>query len=301
MSRGAAFLAENERQLAWIMGSSRSGSTWLTRMLGSIDGTACIDDPHLGHHLGVWRPLSLAWATSAEPPQLAMLSELKAGSGDYLFSDRHRDAWMPALRDLIRARFGAQLDERGRDPAAVFVKEPGSQAAPMIFDAFPHSRLIFLLRDGRDVVESWLDGYRADSWAIEGGAYPVTRSGRLPLIEWLSSVWATRTRIVWDVFARLDDDSRLLVRYEDLLADPVGQLDRICALLGLDTAELGQIAERHRFSRLAPGERGAMHHARRASPGGWRETMSRSERRAMERAMGPVLREAGYAVRPAAA
>jgi hypothetical protein len=49
-----------EDRLAWIFGSSRSGSTWLLRMLAALDGVVAIDDPHLGHHLGVWRPISLA-------------------------------------------------------------------------------------------------------------------------------------------------------------------------------------------------------------------------------------------------
>jgi len=52
-------------RLAWIFGSSRSGSTWLLRMLSQLERVVPIDDPHLGHHLGVWRPIPLAWATSA--------------------------------------------------------------------------------------------------------------------------------------------------------------------------------------------------------------------------------------------
>ena len=53
----------------------------------------------------------------------------------------------------------------------VVVKEPGSHAADTIMDLFPDSTLIFLLRDGRDVVDSWLDAYRDGSWATDEGAY----------------------------------------------------------------------------------------------------------------------------------
>src|SRR5690606_32899244 len=53
----------HEDGLAWMFGSSRSGSTWLLRILSSLEAVVPIDDPRLGDHLGVWRPISLAWAT----------------------------------------------------------------------------------------------------------------------------------------------------------------------------------------------------------------------------------------------
>ncbi len=298
MARAADFLAAHEERLAWIMGSSRSGSTWLTRMLSAIEGTACVDDPHLGHHLGTWRPLSIAWATAAEEPELTTLRELKRDSDDYFFSDRYRNAWVPALRDLVLARFGAQAEDQvpDREPSALFVKEPGSQGAPLIFEAFPRSGLIFLLRDGRDVVESWLDAYRDGSWAIEGGAFPVAASGREPLIRWLSAVWALRTRTIGEAFAARPENRRVLVRYEDLLSDPAGELGRICSVVDLPTDRVDEIVERHRFSRISKRERGEGRRARSASPGGWRNTMSRREQRAMEETMGPALSECGYRV-----
>jgi LPS sulfotransferase NodH len=301
---GQEHLSAREERIGWIMGSSRSGSTWLASMLAGVDGATSIDDPHLGHHLGTWRPLSIAWATATSEPELTTLRELKRESDDYFFSDRYREAWLPALRDLITARFGAQLEEQephAEDPV-LFVKEPGSQAAATIFELFPRSRLIFLLRDGRDVVESWLDAYQEGSWAIEGGAFPVARSGREALVRCLSAVWAHRTLGVAEAFARRPGEARVLVRYEDLLRKPATELGRICDLFGLTTSDLEAIAERHRFSRISPAERGASQHARSASPGRWRSSMSRSEQRAMEEVMGPVLNQCGYPpVRPAAA
>ena len=98
-------------RLAWIFGSSRSGSTWLLRMLAQLDRVVPIDDPHLGHHLGVWRPIPLAWATAKETPELGTLADFKRTKRDFLFSDRYREHWMPPLRELIRARFEAQAAE----------------------------------------------------------------------------------------------------------------------------------------------------------------------------------------------
>jgi hypothetical protein len=171
-------VADVEDRLAWIFGSSRSGSTWLLRMLASLDSVVPIDDPHLGHHLGVWRPISLAWATAEHPPDLTTLDRVKHDKDSYFFADRYRDAWAPALRRLIVDRFDAQVADTARVPdPLVVVKEPGSHVADQLVSLFPGSRLVFLLRDGRDVVDSWLAAYRSGSWALDEGAFPVTDRG----------------------------------------------------------------------------------------------------------------------------
>jgi hypothetical protein len=301
---GARYLRESEHRIAWIMGSSRSGSTWLLKMLCELPALVGIDDPHLGHHLGVWRPQPIAWATATQRPELKTLTDLKRDKPDFFFSDRHRDAWLPALRDLIRARFGAQLEEQSvTGSPRLIVKEPGSHAAELIFDAFPGSRLIFLVRDGRDVVDSWMDAYQRGSWAIEEGAFAVAPEGRVALVEWLSSVWAYRTRAVATVFGELPDNARILVRYEDLLGSPAHELARICDMLELeaDPGELAATAARHAFDSVDDAERGEGREIRAAAPGSWRRNLHQDERRAMEEIMSAELSALGYRIEYAAA
>ena len=286
--------------LAWIFGSSRSGSTWLLRMLSELERVIPIDDPHLGHHLGIWRPIPLAWATAKDPPKLGTLADYKRQKRDYLFSDSYRDTWMPQLRALIRARFEAQAAEDvkgGRiDRPIVVVKEPGSHAADTIMDLFPESALVFLLRDGRDVVDSWLDGYSDGSWATEEGAYPLDDTGRPALIRWQSSVWLHRTEVVEETYARTDPDRRVMIRYEEMRADPAGALQRICATLGIEAnrEQLERIASANEFSRVPKRKRGNGREIRRAKPGGWAEHMSRDEIVAMHEILAPKLDELGY-------
>lgn len=291
-------LADNEDRLAWIFGSSRSGSTWLLRMLAELGDVVPIDDPHLGHHLGVWRPIPLAWAAGEDRPELTTLSELKAEEAGYFFSARHRESWWEPLRALILARFEAQAGERPHGPAVAptfVVKEPGSQAAPLLTELFPDSKLIFLLRDGRDVVDSWLAAYRAGSWAIEGGAFAATPQGRLPLIRWLSAVWAFRSRAVLGAFATRSAKDRVLVRYEELRARPVESLERICEMLGLDGKEAPEAVSRHCIERLPTRVRGPKREIRIASPGAWRENLTRDEQQAMHEELGETLEQLGYA------
>lgn len=300
-------LRGHEDRLGWILGSSRSGSTWLLRMLSEIRDVAPIDDPHLGHHLGVWRPIALAWATAEEPPRLTTLSELKHDKPDYFFSDRYSDTWRPALRDLIVARFDAQARdaarERGVERPMVVVKEPGSHVADLLMSLFPRSRIVWLLRDGRDVVDSWIDAYSRGSWALEGGAYPTARRGRVALVRWLSSVWTYRTEVVQAAYERHPASLRALVRYEDLRADPARELRRISPVLGLDTgpAKLAEIADGHAYERLSAAEKGRGKVVRAANPGGWRANLTREEQAAMLEIMSDKLAELRYLPRVAAA
>ncbi len=288
-------------RLCWIFGSSRSGSTWLLRMLSGLDRVVPIDDPHLGHHLGVWRPIPLAWANEDEPPELRILADFKRDHDDYFFSDRYRDAWMPALRELILARFGAQVADTARqldiDRPIVVVKEPASHVADWLLEIFPGSRMIFLLRDGRDVVDSWLDAYKEGSWATSEGAYPLsTRREREALIRWQSSVWLRRTEVVQRAFRAHDPSRRVMVRYEDLRARPAEELLKVCGIVSADPpmSRIEEIVNSRSYESVPVEQRGSGQAIRRAEPGGWREHMSEREQAAMHEILGPKLVELGY-------
>jgi Sulfotransferase family len=290
-------LVENEDRLAWIFGSSRSGSTWLLRMLSELRGVVPVDDPHLGHHLGVWRPIPLAWAACEEPPKLSTLLDIKVEEPGYFFADRYRDAWWQPLRELIAARFEAQAEEcaGGLSAAELFVvKEPGSQVAPLLTELFPASKLIFLLRDGRDVVDSWLDAYRKGSWAIPGSAFAVAPEGRVALIRWLSAVWVYRSQVVLEAFESRPPENRILIRYEELREETAPCLQRLCAMLGLEQGQLSEVVSRHCFEEVPAEARGPRQAVRRANPGGWRQNLTAEERIVMEEVLGESLAKLGY-------
>ena len=292
----------SEDRLAWIFGSSRSGSTWLVKMLSDLERVVPIDDPHLGHHLGVWRPIPLAWATGedGDPPELRTLADFKRRKRDYLFSDAYRDQWMPALKELIIARFDPQVRDdaaaRGIESPFVVVKEPASHVADWLLELFPSSRLIFLLRDGRDVVDSWLDAYTPGSWATAEGAYAASERGRLALVRWQATVWLRRTEVMQEVFLRHDAGRRVMVRYEAMRVQPAETLMRIASALGIGAGprEIAEIASRSSFERVPGSAKGFGHEVRRALPGGWRESMTAEEIKAMHRIIGAKLVELGY-------
>jgi hypothetical protein len=275
-------------------------------MLSSLPGVIPIDDPHLGHHLGVWRPIPLAWAAAEQPPDLSTLDRFKRDKASYFFSDRYRETWAPSLRRLIVDRFDAEArDVLVRSELAssapdgspvVVVKEPGSHVADHLVELFPSSRIIFLLRDGRDVVDSWLAAYRSGSWALDEGAFAVAAEGREALVRWQSAVWAFRTEVVQKVYDAHPPDHRVLVRYEDLVANPVRELRRVCRCLPIKVSRqaIAAAADAHDFARVPLAERGEHKSIRSAQPGSWRDNLTLAEQDAMHEIMGPKLVEHGY-------
>jgi hypothetical protein len=156
--------------------------------------------------------------------------------------------------------------------------------------------MIFLLRDGRDVVDSWLDAHRPGAWALDEGAYPVASEGREALIRWQASVWTYRTGVVLRAYQAHRPEGRVLVRYEDLLRDPTRELERICARFEIETppAQLREIALAHDYDRVPTEEKGASKEIRAAEPGAWERHMTPAEQQAMYEVMGERLVEVGY-------
>src|SRR5581483_2283707 len=109
---------------------------------------------------------------------------------NYFLSDRFAEAWRPHLRVLVLARLAAQVDvvtrEFGVRGGPVVIKEPnGSVGADFVMSLLPRSRLLFLLRDGRDVVDSMVDAQMPGGWLespIPGRAAEL-REHRLALVK----------------------------------------------------------------------------------------------------------------------
>jgi hypothetical protein len=265
----------------------------MLRMLTEFDELLPVDETGIGHHLGLWRPIPLAWATCDDPPDLSTFAAVKRGNPDYFFSDEHRAAWEPLLRDFILDRLALQGDGGRR----LVVKEPGgSQVADWIMSLLPESRLVFLLRDGRDVVDSWLDAYQDGGWITDDGGFPVAPYGRIAFIKWQATVWRFRTEVTQRAYDAHPPDRRVLVRYEELLCEPERELGRVLETIGLHAApdRLRAAVEKHAYANVPVGERGAGKFVRAACPGSWRERLSEEEQQALLEIVAPTCRRYGY-------
>jgi sulfotransferase family protein len=300
--RERAWRGDIDERLLWVLGSPRSGSTWLLRMLTEHRRIVPVNEPLIGAHLGHMLPnaVDLEVELEALDSESFMVRQLRAENPDEFFAAEYRDVWLPALAEMMRKRFAAQALRHPRNPldAVLAIQEPnGSQSADVIMAALPGARFVFLLRDGRDVVDSILAASEPDTWAtrtFEGlGGIPAI--GRARLIELLARKWLWRTEVVERAFA-VHKGPKYRLRYEDLRTDTEGQLRSLLDAVGLgvDDATLAAMIEPHTYDRTPAEGLGPKGFRRAATPGLWRENLTAEEQAALERILGPKLRELGY-------
>lgn len=285
-----------ERRLVWILGSPRSGSTWLTGLLATLTGGVAIAEPLIGLHLGALASDALDAPSRLFDPSELRLVDNRADDRHYFFGDEFRSAWLPALRQLILTRFAAQLATIADDGKGyILVKEPnGSLAADVLLEATPTSRLLFLLRDGRDVVDSQLDAAKPGAWlAVYGGGEEMSPERRMAYLEERAYRWVANTVATTAAYDALPEPQRLLLRYEDLLSDPRAHLEQTLTWLGVTVPETieSEITER-RFD--SQPNTGSGRFARAAQPGLWRENLTADEQKILSEIMGETLARFGY-------
>lgn len=296
--------AENalERRLVWILGSPRSGSSWLLQLLADQPRVIPINEPLIGLHLAPFAPNLIGLRATHFSPRQVLFNTLRRDTPNYFFSQRYEETWRPLTRRLILGRLRAEADAEARERAIadpiLTIKEPnGSQAADIIMSLLPRVRLLFLLRDGRDVVDSELDALQRGSWLEElGGDLGDPTRDRLALIRHQAYTWVFRTERVQRAYELHSPEDRLLLRYEDLLANTLGSMRTLSRWAGLDADEkaLRESIDRHSFASLPSDTKGSGKFTRAASPGLWRENFSAQEQAVLHEVMGEKLRELRY-------
>jgi hypothetical protein len=274
-----------EKKVVWLFGAPRSGTTWLGTQLLAHPENIIWNEPFIGYHLGA-------------PPQV-----LEGGEGQpwhretWFFAPGHQGTWAPPLRKLILARTHSQAQTLRKN---IIIKEPnGIAGAHVLLACLPGSKVLFLLRDGRDVVESLVDAHRPDSWNEQLSRRPlVTGASRREAIQSYAESWAAVMPVAWRAFHKHNPDLRLLVRYQALRENTLMELKRIYGFLGVPlTHEAARrVVERYDFDNLPDSEKGPGRFCRAATTGGWRTRFSEDEQGLMNSIMGETLREMRFEV-----
>jgi hypothetical protein len=289
-----------EPRVIWTFGSPRSGSTWLLRMAAEHPAIATMNEPTLGYYLSPflcnepgYRAADLSLATFT-------MRRVTEDDAERFFAAKYADVWLPGLRRLINDRLVAHLERELGETAArsalLLVKEPnGSQSADVIMRAQPTARLLFLLRDGRDVVDSELASFAVGGWQERHFAHMrgVGDADRLDFVIRSAYQWLWRTEVVEAAFADHHGPKHML-RYEDLLRETQRSLGELFDWLGLprEGVDLAAVVSTHSFDRLP--HHGPDRQNRSAKPGAWRENLRAEERSAVQGILGPKLHELGY-------
>lgn len=268
--------AEN---IVWIFGAARTGSTWLSRMMGELPGCEVWNEPLVGSLFG-----DFYYDRAGK--------RIGKRGKHHILGDGYRESWMPSIRSFVLKEAAARFPRLG-EAGYLVIKEPnGSFGAPLLSEALPESRLILLMRDPRDAVASGLDARR------EGGFQHREEDERTILasedpdafVEERASQHLRKMTKAQEAHTK-HQGPKAIVRYEDLRADPFKTLVGMYLALGMPRRErkLRGAIEKHDWENVS--EKGSGKMRRKATPGGWREDLTPEQARIVERICAAHLKE----------
>jgi hypothetical protein len=264
--------------MIWIFGTGRTGSTWLAAMMEEPEGHDVWFEPRVG--------------TIFDPQRFQ-----RHGGKHFILASQYKDVWLRSIRNFILDGANARFPELAGGYLAV--KEPGgSVGAGLIMEALPESGMVLLIRDPRDVVASWLDATRKGGWQTrrrgEGGRRAESLAETKPNAfvrrhadAYLQHVGSARRAY------EAHEGRKVVVRYEDLRADPLGTMKRMYGELDVSVEEvrLAKAVEKHSWENIPEEEKGQGKFYRKATPQAWREDLTRRQVKTVERITAPLLEE----------
>jgi hypothetical protein len=274
----------NPKNVVWIFGSGRTGSTWLAAMMGEIERQTVWREPLVGELFGY----------------LYYIRANNRRGRNFILGGR-KEAWLPAVRSFVMQVARAKYKELDRDDYLV-IKEPnGSVGAPLLMEALPESRMIFLIRDPRDVAASTLDALSRGKWSARRTQWLGRVSGIDPeaAVDDMDAIvresahryllYVGNTKQAYDAH----EGHKVLVKYEELRTDTFGEIHRIYSTLGIpvDEGELTQAVSKHSWENIPDEEKGEGKFYRKAKPGSWREDLTPGQAELVESITAPLLEE----------
>jgi hypothetical protein len=281
-----------------LVGSPRSGTTWLQALLGSHDAIATPQETDL---FRVYlQPLRDAWERQAQGA--ADTSEARRRKGLPLILSRQQ--FDDAGGALVHAMTESLVALKPTASVVVEKSPSHSMCVDTILEFAPDAAFLHIIRDGRDAAASLLAA-RQDGWATRWAPSSVAAAAR---------TW--RDHLVGAQRARALDAPYLEVRYEDLLSERGPQvLQAAFAFCGVDLTDddARKALQAHDFetmraggavsaSILTGGELGDHDSVRREPPGffrtggsgSWRDEWSVAQRRSFALSAGDLLVDLGY-------
>jgi len=279
-----------EKNLVWIFAYMRSGTTWLgTELLRH--NSHIINESNLCVHLGSTLPSNNNFKTDYE------MYHDRDKKHNYFFSYEYEDTWMYYLRKLILNRIVAQVKDISKK---VIIKEPGGAGYLRISECLPKSKIIWIIRDGRDVLDSILDASNLEGWASRqsGRITGLGDQQKLNLIKARGKDWVKKIDVLFDLQKKHENSLFYTVRYENLRRKTFEELKKIYNFVDIEISDekLAEIVERYEFDNIPESKKGSGKPKRSATPGKWKENLSDKEIKEMSKIINNTLKKLDYEV-----
>lgn len=194
--------------------SERAGSNMIAKIM---DAHPQVCAPGASHLFAVMSECACRYVPGSDDLRDAVLDLFDFKASQWLIDDWVHEDRVALLSDLACAgEMAAALyaaEARAAGKPHVMTKENSSfRYLPMLMAQSARPRILFMVRDPRDVAVSWMNG-------------PVMRGGVLRATE----RWCFDQQGYIETVAQLGTETPIgFLRYEDVLTDPEAQLRRVC-------------------------------------------------------------------------
>ncbi len=260
-------------------GVEKSGNYLLYRTLRTAMERAGTFQSHAAR-TGCWNSLFALDGVPLSFPEQRDLDEAEVHDAQVYVRNSHLKARF-ALRDLARFE---------RDAALLWThQEPREDHARLLG---PGRRWIYLIRDGRDVVNSWIHYATSPRMLARHPEYridtPEALYGRLDYFANSVDRWARHVEAYRALASRYE-----LVRFEELVGDRAGQIARLLQFAGVEDRVLAADVLRHTEPERTRAD--APNHVRRARVGDWQHFFGAEHERIYRERTGALVASLGLA------
>ncbi len=304
----------------FVIGQKKSGTTWLQKMLNAHPEILCDGE---GRFFGAsWRREALKETRQMQQPSSLYNAVLDA---EYLKLWIERSPWSrnqavdEHLKNLTRMAVDYFMQSRLAGSGKRMVADKSPLLTPddvkEIWEVYPETRIIHIIRDGRDAAVSaahhvWnfgdvegkprqkakRDAYRENPESVKGlGGIFTGKQLRSLAAEWREKVGGAA-----DQGRQYFGERYVEVKYEDLLQNPEEELRRLLEFVGAGAGEdlVARCVREASFEKLGEGrkrgEEDPRAFVRKGIAGDWKNVFTEQNKRVFKKQAGDLLIKLGY-------
>ncbi len=269
------------KQLFFIVGCQKSGTTWVERLLNGHPDIRC-------HGEGYFAPVLMPLLQQA----IQTYNQRQKAGPEGLFTDSD-------LIELLRTAVGLSFARWVGDNEVLAIGEKTPENAMRmnpLLQCFPNAKFIHITRDGRDVcVSGWFHNQRKAGPDFAKKFPDLNTYIKYTVTQhWLPYIQQAQQ------FGQQHPERYLELRYEDLHQDPEAQTKNLLTFLGMDDSEAATLAclEAGSFKKLTEGrtrgEEDKSSFFRKGVIGDWQNHFDESNLATYNQVAGDLPRKLGY-------
>jgi hypothetical protein len=281
--------ALRSKQIFFVGGAMKSGTTWLQILLDMHPSISCNGEGHIPNHLA---PL-LKRALDEHNDYIVWKNTtiFKEFRGYPSFTEEH---YLYLLASAITFLLSEQT--KHKSARAIGEKTPDNVFfLPLLSAVFPRARFIQVIRDGRDcAVSGWFHNLRVSpEWTRK------TYTSMDDYVKKFAEIWASAVSAGCK-FGEQQSARYMELRYEDLSSNPEGTLETVFRFLGVGFSQdtVKKCCAGGSFEKLSGGrsrgEENRESFLRKGLPGEWRNHLNDEMNKIFQEKAGEWLSRFGY-------